>query len=396
MKAKRICPICESKEVDFLHAQKFELPEDHPLTAGYDVVSCSACGFVYADTEATQADYDRFYARYSKYEDAKTGTGGIENPFDWKRQQETARYIAETLNDRTLSVLDVGCANGGMLKALKELGFENLCGIDPSPVCVENTRRVGADAHQGSLFQPFKENAYDCVILSHTLEHVQDVRGAMNWIAKRLKPNGVVYVETPDAKRYLDFLYAPLQDFNTEHINHFSLTSLRNLIERGDFIFIEGASKDLPLNDKMDYPAVYGFWKLAKNTKTYFSKDDVLRQKINEYIARSKEMIQRIDRQIANLISSNTPLIVWCAGQLTLKLLAETSLGRADIVAFVDNNPINHQKNLHGKPILPPAKISQLDEPILIATLLHHQSIAKQIRDMGLTNEIILLQGSLT
>ena len=78
---------------------------------------------------------------------------------------------------------------------------------------MENTRRLGVEAHQGSLFLPFKENAYDCVILSHTLEHVQDVRGALLWIEKRLKPNGIVYIETPDAARYVDFIYAPLQDF---------------------------------------------------------------------------------------------------------------------------------------------------------------------------------------
>ncbi len=138
---------------------------------------CSSCGFVFADTAVTQADYDRFYAEHSKYEDAKTGTGGVENPFDWKRQQETALQIADVLQNTSASILDVGCANGGMLKALKELGYETLCGIDPSPVCVENTRRLGVEAHQGSLFLPFKENAYDCVILSHTLEHVLNVRG---------------------------------------------------------------------------------------------------------------------------------------------------------------------------------------------------------------------------
>ncbi len=130
------------------------------MAAGYDVAVCAACGFVYADTDATQADYDRFYAEHSKYEDAKTGTGGVDNPLDWKRQQETARQIADVLGDAKLSVLDVGCANGGLLKALKDLGYENLCGIDPSPACVENTRRIGVEARRGSLFQPFKKNAY--------------------------------------------------------------------------------------------------------------------------------------------------------------------------------------------------------------------------------------------
>ena len=82
MKSKRLCPICETSDVQFLHSQRFELPEGHPLSAGYDIVTCSSCGFVFADTTVAQADYDKFYAEHSKYEDIKTGTGGVtENPW---------------------------------------------------------------------------------------------------------------------------------------------------------------------------------------------------------------------------------------------------------------------------------------------------------------------------
>src|SRR5689334_6360881 len=96
--AFRNCPICNCDRVDVLHAQRFELLEGHPLSNGYDVVACHECGFVYADTEVPQSDYDRFYAEHSKYEDRKTSTGGIQDPFDWKRQRATARQIANFLN----------------------------------------------------------------------------------------------------------------------------------------------------------------------------------------------------------------------------------------------------------------------------------------------------------
>lgn len=147
MTLQRPCPICKKEEVEAIHNQQFELPESHPLAAGYDVVACTNCGFIYANTAVTQADYDRFYAELSKYEDTKTGTGGVDNPFDWKRQQETALQIAKVLQNTNATILDVGCANGGMLKALKELGYENICGIDPSPVCVENTKLLGESKH---------------------------------------------------------------------------------------------------------------------------------------------------------------------------------------------------------------------------------------------------------
>jgi len=394
MTPKRSCPICAHNDVEALHTQKFELPNGHPLSEGYNIVVCLSCGFVYADTSVTQADYDRFYKEYSKYEDTKTGTGGVDNPFDWKRQQETARQINDVLQNTNAAILDVGCANGGMLKALMELGYKNLCGIDPSPVCVANTKNLGIEAFQGSLFLPFKENAYDCVILSHTLEHIQDVSGAIDWINNRLRPGGIVYIETPDAARYVDFIYAPFQDFNTEHINHFSLTCLQNAMGLSGFTYKEGAIKDLKINEQMYYPAAFGFWQKPGNAIPFTHKNDsTLRAKIEEYISRSTQMMREIDAQVSAILEKTPSIIVWGTGQLAMKLLIETSLSRAEIIAFVDNNPINQGKILHGKLIVPPSEVSKWDAPILITTLLHHHSIAQQVREMGINNKIFFLQG---
>jgi len=389
--AFRSCPICNHQQVDILHTQQFELPDGHPLSNGYDVVACLKCGFVYADTIVTQSDYDLFYAEHSKYEDATTGTGGVENPFDWNRQMETAHQIADFLQNPTAKILDVGCANGGILKALSRLGYKSLCGIDHSPVCVENTRRLDVEAYIGSLFEPFHEHSFDCVILSHTLEHIQDLRGALDWIADRLRPDGIVYLETPDATRYADFIYAPLQDFNTEHINHFSLTVLENLMRQKGFALMKGQSKILTARPQIFYPAVYGFWKQEDGNNTALMYDKGLRKSIEKYIKRSIKILNEIEVRLKKSLANSPKIIVWGTGQLTMKLLIETSLARAEILAFVDNNPINHGKVLRGIPIISPDQLDGLKEPILVATLLHHHAITDQILRMRLANEIILL-----
>lgn len=391
MIAKRICPICKEEEVEFLNSQQFELPEEHPLSTGYDVVACSSCGFVYADTPVTQADYDRFYAEHSKYEDVKTGTGGVDNPFDWKRQQETAQQIADFLQNSKASILDVGCANGGILMGLKDIGYDTLCGIDPSPICVQNTRQLGIEAHQGSIFQPVCESIYDCVILSHTLEHVENVRGALNWIQTMLKPGGIIFIETPDASRYVDFNYAPFQDFNTEHINHFSLTCLENLMHLQGFELLQDKAKVLQTGSKTQYPAIYGFWKQTGVIRTLV-KDTDLRKKLEEYIQQSKAIMGQIESRLQATLAKSPQIIVWGTGQLVMRLLKETSLAHADILAFVDNNPINHGRILHNIPIISPGQLSELmSVPILITTLLHHRAIAEQIRNMDIKNQVIFL-----
>ena len=185
--ALRNCPICEGIYCEVLHTQKFVLPEGHPLADGYDIVYCEHCGFVYADTTTTQEDYDVFYAKFSKYEDDKTSTGSGDTPWDAKRLEGTARQIGQTLTDTRERILDIGCANGGLLKCLRKLGFDNLCGIDPSPVCVANTRSCGIEAHTGSLLQlSEKLGRFDFVILSHVLEHVHNLKTAMQTISNAL------------------------------------------------------------------------------------------------------------------------------------------------------------------------------------------------------------------
>jgi FlaA1/EpsC-like NDP-sugar epimerase len=87
------------------------------------------------------------------------------------------------------------------------------------------------------------------------------------------------------------------------------------------------------------------------------------------------------------------PVIVWGTGQLALKLLVETSLRDAQIVAFIDANPINQGKTLHGVPVLAPARLRELPRyPVLIATQLHQESILAMLRsELGLDNPVVTL-----
>lgn len=396
-RAVRACPICENLEAELLHTQKFVLPEGHPLSKGYDVVCCCECGFVYADTSVTQDEYDLFYAKYSKYEDNKTATGAGERPWERKRFNETASFISSFLPDRKSSILDIGCANGGLLKSLKELGYTNIFGVDPSPVCVENVRRSGIDAQIGSLSDPFNFGLYDCILMSHVLEHVSNLKGVLTSIylqmIKGKSSKTYVYIEVPNATRYNDYVFAPFQDFNTEHINHFSQRCLENLMNLSGFTVISKGEKEIESSTGMPYPAIYSVSVINGQRQNQFSiaKDVELVSNISDYIAKSRTILAKIDNKIQQVLAKSNRLIVWGTGQLVMKLLAETSLAKADIVAFVDNNPINQGKMLKDTQIISPEKIGNLPHPILVTTILHQKEIAEQSKFLGLSNSIIYL-----
>ena len=390
----RSCPICTCAIGEILHTQRFVLPEGHPQAAGYDVVCCPRCGFVYADTATSQRDYEEYYARLSKYADNGTSTASGTLQCCAERLQRTAADIANIVPDKRARIVDIGCADGGLLRILHNLGYTNLCGIDPALSCVTQAAQVlGVDAHIGSLSQiPAEVGPFDCLILSHVLEHVRDLRPALAYLRQFLKPNAYLYVETPNAAHYADFTFAPFQDFNTEHINHFSLVCMSNLLSQCGFIPTSSGTKVFQLAPNKPFPALFVVSTLAADVSVpLITKDEELRFYLGDYIAISRRMMSEIDEHLQRVLAETPEVLVWGTGQLTMKLLAETSLANADIVAFVDSNPINQGLSLQGVPILAPSQVKSSMTPIIVASTLHYRAICESVRQLELPNPVIAL-----
>lgn len=74
-------------------------------------------------------------------------------------------------------ILDIGCASGFFLVLLRELGFENIEGIDASEVFVKRARRKGLDCRVMDIVGPAAAGwgeRYDIVLLMDVLEHLHD------------------------------------------------------------------------------------------------------------------------------------------------------------------------------------------------------------------------------
>jgi SAM-dependent methyltransferase len=392
--AIRACPICDNSAAEILHSQKFVLHDSHPLANGYDVVSCTVCGMVYADTGSSQRAYDALYQDASKYQDNKTSTGGGESVWDAERLAETARTISSIAPDKTIRILDIGCANGGLLEALRALGYVNLTGIDPAPICAANTRHRGFDAQVGSLSSiPREVQPFDLVILSHVLEHVRELRTALAGLRRLLHESSLVYIEVPDGTRYCEFIHAPFQDFNTEHINHFSGSCLDNLTQQ------YGLSPTGPciakvVKSSLDtlYPAVFGVYRYGNAAADLLTKDESLKTKIQQYIALSSDLMQSMNERLLEELAHCSEVALWGTGQLAMKLLNDGPLRTANIRACVDGNPVNQGKQLRGIPILAPNQLNGIDCPIVITTTLHETEIRRNIHALGISNRLVSLR----
>jgi hypothetical protein len=113
-----------------------------------------------------------------------------------------------------------------------------------------------------------------------------------------------------------------------------------------------------------------------------------------EYISKSEEAIECLERKILSKIGDRK-IIVWGAGQFTMRLLGETSLGRMNICAFVDNNSVYHGRKIMQRPIVAPRDLSLYADsgvPIIIGSLVNMESIENTIRMLGFANPIIRMR----
>jgi SAM-dependent methyltransferase len=392
----RPCPVCGALAGEPLHHRSFVLPDGHPLARGYTVVTCSVCGAAYATPLPDQAAYDRYYRDASKYADAATGTGAGTQAWDDQRLEETARTLASFAPDASTHIVDIGCGAGGLLRWLAKLGYTNLTGVDPAPACAAATAAIpGVRGVVGNLFAPPPTvEPAGLIVLSHVLEHVREAGAAVGGLAAITRAGGRVYAEVPNAAEYTEYLVAPFLDFNTEHINHFSVGTLERLFVSRGWKVVASGTKTITSSPTTRYPAA---WVLAERPAAgemidAIPADRLLRQALSRYVTASHSLLARVITRCEELGIASQEILVWGTGQTTAILLAETPLGGARIRAFTDSNPMHYGRTISGVPVVPPEALRSMpDIPIVIGSLLHGGEIAAAIAARGLTNRVIRL-----
>jgi SAM-dependent methyltransferase len=378
----RNCPVCGFTDRRVVFRQEFAAVDQATPVTGYDVAVCERCGAAYADGIPDQTAFDRYYRDMSKYEYAQRG--GEESEFDSRRLALIADIVAPRVPFPDARILDVGCASGRLLANIRERGFTQVTGLDPSPACAVRTMTLREIAAYGERF--------DMVIMVGVLEHLRDLDSAFEQLRTLLNPSGQLYIEVPDVTAFADWPNAPYQDFSTEHINFFSPVSLRNLMRRHGFteVFLEQNHREQSYRTVMSN--VSAFYQKQDDVPQHIEFDAGSAAGLDRYLAASAADDRRLQAKIDEVVDARQPILVWGVGTHTSRLMATSRLAEADIVAFVESNSRYHGKTLHGRPIVPPEALRERPEPVLISSRVFQQEIADQIRTgLACPNELILL-----
>jgi SAM-dependent methyltransferase len=97
--------------------------------------------------------------------------------------------------DRKARILDVGCGSGNLLADLKELGYENLLGVDRFvPRSIDDGSHVRVV--KGEL-QDLQGTSWDVIMFHHSFEHMPDPAEVLRLTADLLSPRGCCLIRIP-------------------------------------------------------------------------------------------------------------------------------------------------------------------------------------------------------
>lgn len=139
--------------------------------------------------------------------------------------------------------LDIGSSSGEFVYLLQTLGFQAK-GIEPHAGYASYARNMlGIQVNNSTLQQGLtseEAGSLDLISMFHVLEHLPDPVSALRTIGDKLKPEGLLYIEVPNATR----LCSPHYMFFRAHTLYFTGKTLRQLLETAGFKLVAQSPDD--------------------------------------------------------------------------------------------------------------------------------------------------------
>lgn len=386
-RSARPCPVCGGSRVEMLQHLEYEQFLEN-LPDCYDIVSCLNCGMVFNDTTAQAEDFERYYAAFSKYESKNIVGAGDFSPMERGRYGRMLRFVAPWLRQDS-RIVEVGCGQGGFLRLLKAKGYANLLGVDPSATCIEVLKRNGVPGVTGTLDDPPAIGAVELLALIGVTEHLFHPVQSLASILRQCSDPPLIFLVVPSTRDYGARISTPFYHFDFEHISHFDIHQLNNLMAAIGYQPVEHAYDYISVgevsNDTLN--ALYH----KADTPSAIRYDSSALQAVKGYLETSRQ--NDFHAEIARLTKKREPLYLWGCGAHLARLLRSTALPQANIAAFVDNDPHKQKLTLLGKKIIGSPALSGLDSEstVVICSPLYKTVMHEELHNMGFAGRVEML-----
>uniref|UniRef100_A0A6C0BAW4 C-methyltransferase domain-containing protein n=1 Tax=viral metagenome TaxID=1070528 RepID=A0A6C0BAW4_9ZZZZ len=335
----RNCPICGKLSENLTHIVNINLSlvDDSILNNKLSVKYCNNCTFYFSDSENTQEDYNNYYMTFNNYQ---------QQNYCEDKDLKCRDFICNNINkDQVKTIIDYGAGNGVLANLLQKDFI-----VETFDIGMEQT-----------------DIKYDCLILSHVLEHIYDLDSFINEVSKNIKEDGLLYIEIPNAEFYEEFInICPLQEVNIEHINFFSKYALNKLLINNGFYSINLQDDYFMLKD-MKYHVIRGLFKKNNNNKSF---EKYLNHGINEIESFKFSNLKQYEK-----------IYVYGCGQFLFKILDKIQ-ENCNIINIIDDNSCYLNKKIKNIEIINYDLFKEKckdGDTILLTTLIHDEKIKNRL-----------------
>lgn len=176
------------------------------------------------------------------------------------------RILSLIPDEKNLSVLDVGCANGRLGGEIKKKGH-SVWGVDISTDAIQKAQQVLDGVFEFDIQSTWPgnllEDNFDVILMSELLEHVFNPVEVLKNATKHLKSGGYIIITTPNFMTWTNRLRFIFGDFNYKdqgmfdfgHIRWFTYSYLKKTLEDSSLEIVE--EKHIIFPNKLNFILKY-------------------------------------------------------------------------------------------------------------------------------------------
>ncbi|MDQ1257428.1 MAG: hypothetical protein QG656_2032 [Candidatus Hydrogenedentes bacterium] len=119
--------------------------------------------------------------------------------------RNTREDLIQHVPRSTRRVLDIGCSGGDFGRRLKELGVQEVAGVElDSHACALAKTALDrvVEGNIETVELPFEDGHFDCIVFGDVLEHLVDPAAVIRKVSRFLAPEGVILMCIPNVRFY--------------------------------------------------------------------------------------------------------------------------------------------------------------------------------------------------
>jgi SAM-dependent methyltransferase len=228
------CHLCGSKSyINILDENRIRVwtnnndePENKKIVYKCIINQCKDCGHAYEPLDVELRDVLR---RIYLSENAQASTPMGKGSWGIQRGKD---FLDNIDLKNCKSAVEIGCATGYLLRQLKNKGFKELVGIEPS---LKKSGEIDGilflnDFADEKLRLPQK---YDLIFSCAVFEHIEEIGKVIDFCRNNLNENGRLFFSVPNAPRQLEDGDPDL--FLHQHVQYYTESSITFLLSKHGF-----------------------------------------------------------------------------------------------------------------------------------------------------------------